>query len=133
MPMATMIIKPVRAAMGNCSIKGAPNTMNTNNITAATMPLSRARAPELDVDEALANHGASPHPAEQATQHVGRALGHAFPVPLATGACDLVQDVQVSKLSMSPTPATTAAYGKMMVNVSQVTGTSGRWNGGNPP
>ena len=46
-PMATMIINPVKAAMGNRSISGAPNKMNTSSMTEATMPLKRARAPEL--------------------------------------------------------------------------------------
>ena len=44
-PMATMIIKPVRAAMGTFSMKLEPNIINTSNITEATIPESRARAP----------------------------------------------------------------------------------------
>ena len=45
-PIATMIIKPVKAAMGTCSIKADPNTIKTNNITEATIPESLALAPE---------------------------------------------------------------------------------------
>jgi len=45
-PMATIIIKPVSAAMGKRSIKPAPNMIKTSSITDATMPDSRALAPD---------------------------------------------------------------------------------------
>ena len=46
-PMATMIMRPVRAAIGSFSMSGAPKRMKTSSMTEATMPLRRARAPEL--------------------------------------------------------------------------------------
>ena len=47
-----------------------------------------------DVDEALADHGAATHAAEQTAEDVGRALGDAFAVALSTGLGDLVDDVE---------------------------------------
>ncbi len=47
-PTETIIISPVRAAMGIFSIKLAPNMMKTKSITEATIPESLALAP-LDV------------------------------------------------------------------------------------
>ena len=44
-PTETMIISPVNAAMGIFSIKLAPNIINTNSITEATIPESLALAP----------------------------------------------------------------------------------------
>ena len=45
-PIATMIIRPVRAAMGILSIYSAPNIMNISSMTEATIPDSRALAPD---------------------------------------------------------------------------------------
>ena len=45
-PIATMIIKPVNAAIGNCSMIGAPNMMNVSSINEATIPDNLALAPE---------------------------------------------------------------------------------------
>ena len=45
-PIDTMIITPVSAAIGNCSITGAPHMMKESNPRDATIPESRARAPE---------------------------------------------------------------------------------------
>ena len=45
-PMATIIISPVNAAIGSFSIKLEPNIINTRSITAATIPDNLALAPE---------------------------------------------------------------------------------------
>ena len=45
-PILTMIINPVSAAIGTCSIRSAPNMMNTNSITDATIPDNLALAPD---------------------------------------------------------------------------------------
>src|SRR5690625_127786 len=44
-PIATMNINHVNAAMGTCPIKLLPNITKTNNINAATMPDNLALAP----------------------------------------------------------------------------------------
>ena len=43
-PMATMIMRPVKAAMGSFSMSGAPKRMKTSSMTEADA-LRRARAP----------------------------------------------------------------------------------------
>ena len=45
-PIATINIKPTRAAIGSCSIKLLPNIINTKSITAAVIPDNLALAPE---------------------------------------------------------------------------------------
>ena len=45
-PIATMNIKPTKAAIGNRSIKLEPNMIKTKSITAAVIPESLARAPD---------------------------------------------------------------------------------------
>ena len=45
-PMATIIISPVNAAIGSLSIKLDPNIINTRSIIAATIPDNLALAPE---------------------------------------------------------------------------------------
>ena len=45
-PMATITITPVNAAIGNCSIIGAPYIMNISNNSDATIPDNRCLAPE---------------------------------------------------------------------------------------
>ncbi|MNR51222.1 hypothetical protein D3C85_1708650 [compost metagenome] len=45
-PMATMIITPVKAAIGTFSIMGAPKRMIIKIVSAAMMPDKRALAPE---------------------------------------------------------------------------------------
>ena len=108
-PMATMTIKPVRAAMGSCSIKGAPNTMNTSNITAATMPLSRARAPELTLIKLWPIMAQPPMPLKSPLNTLAApwATHSRFPWPRVPVISSKM--FNVSKLSMSPTPAATAA------------------------
>ena len=44
-PIETIIIKPVKAAMGSFSIKPEPNMIKTRSIMAATIPESLALAP----------------------------------------------------------------------------------------
>src|SRR5690554_637672 len=44
-PIATMIINPVSAAIGNCSTRLAPTMMKITSATEATIPDRRARAP----------------------------------------------------------------------------------------
>ena len=46
-PMTTMNITPTNAAIGICSISGAPKRINDNRPRAATTPESRPRPPEL--------------------------------------------------------------------------------------
>ncbi len=45
--MTTINITPTKAAIGICSIRGAPKSTKHNNATAATAPDKRPRPPEL--------------------------------------------------------------------------------------
>ena len=124
-PMATMIMSPVSAAIGSCSISGAPKRIKTKSITAATIPDKRARAPDetLIRDWPIMAHPPMPLKSPLRILALPCATHSRLPCPRVCVISSMM--FNVSKLSSKPTPATMAAYGKMRVNVAQVNGTLG--------
>ena len=61
-PIATITITPTRAAIGNCSIIGAPNKIITRIVSAATIPDKRAREPAERFTNVCAIMGQPPIP-----------------------------------------------------------------------
>ena len=64
-PMTTMNITPTNAAIGICSIRGAPKRINDNRPRAATT-LKVDLDLGINVDDALTNHRTATHSPEQA-------------------------------------------------------------------
>ena len=108
-PMATMIMRPVKAAMGNRSIKGAPNKMNTKSITAATMPLNRARAPELTLMRLCPIMAHPPMPLNKPLRMLAAPCATHSRLPWPRVPVISSRMFKVSRLSINPTPATMAA------------------------
>ena len=108
-PTATMIISPVKAAIGTSSIRLLPNMMNTRSITAATMPDSRARAPALILISDCPSMAHPPIPLRKPEQMLAMpcATASLFPRPRVSVISSMM--FSVSRLSMSPTPATIKA------------------------
>ena len=51
-------------------------------------------APGIDVDQGLADHGATTHAAEQPIDCIGDTLAHAFAVAAAAGLCQFIDQRQ---------------------------------------
>ena len=105
-PMATIIIKPVNAAMGNCSISAAPNITMTKSPIAATIPDNRARAPEeilIKLCPSMA-HPPIPENTPDNMLAIPCAMASLFPRPRVSVISSMM--LRVNKLSISPTPAT---------------------------
>ena len=125
-PITTIIMIPVRAAMGICSIRLDKNTMNTSKATAAENPDNLPLPPEsifiivwpiiAQPPIALKNPQmklASPCPTHSR-----------FGLPSVSVISST--NVRVSKLSIKPMPAMVNENGRTMKNVSKFQGTEGR-------
>ena len=108
-PMATMIIRPVNAAMGNCSMSGAPNKMNTRSMTAAMMPESRARAPELTLMRLWPIIAQPPIPLKRPLKMFAEPWATHSRLPCPRVPVISSRMLRVKRLSIKPTPATIAA------------------------
>ncbi len=124
-PTATMIITPVSAAMGSNSMRLAPYMTNMSRATAATMPLSRARAPEEILIRLWPSIAQPPMPEKKPERMLATpwATASLFPRPRVSVISSIM--LRVRRLSMSPTPAITRAKGKMRISVSRLMGNSG--------
>lgn len=102
-PIDTMIISPVSAAIGSRSTKDAPNMINMRRPTEATIPERRARAP-LEIFIRLCPIMAQPPIPEKNPDVI-------FAIPWATASLFVLPLVSVississsvNRLSMSPT------------------------------
>ena len=106
---ATIIINPVRAAIGSCSIIPEPNMINISKATAATIPDKRALAPEETLIKLCPIIAHPPIPEKRPDSILA--------VPCATASLLLFPRVSVisskmlsvNKLSINPTDAMIAA------------------------
>ena len=121
-PMATIIITPVSAAMGNFPIMGAPTRIMSNMVNEAMIPESRALEPAERLTKVCAIMGQPPIPKKKPLA--------IFAVPCAIHSLLLLPFVDVisstrfnvNKPSVKPTPAITSAYGKIICKLSMVNG-----------
>ncbi len=79
-PIATMIITPVKAAIGNFPIMGAPIKMMSKMVNAATIPESLALEPAERLTNVCAIIGQPPNTEEKTIQNIGTSLSQTFPV-----------------------------------------------------
>ena len=105
-PMATIIISPVRAAIGIFSMYSAPNMMNTSSITEATMPDRRARAPEEMLMRLWPIMAQPPMPEKNPVTTLARPCAIASLLLLPRVSVISSMRFSVSRLSIRPTPAT---------------------------
>ena len=131
--MATINIKPTKAAIGNCSIKPEPNIIKTSSITEATMPDNLALAPAEVLIKLCPIIAQPPIPDKnpEAIFAVPCAMHSRFPFPRVSVISSI--KFKVNKLSIKPTPATMQAKGNIIFKVSKSRGIFGIPNGGNPP
>ncbi len=108
-PIATMIITPVNAAIGNFSIKPEPIMINTRSSKEAVIPDKRARAPDEILMRLCPIIAQPPIPEKNPDRifAVPCATASLFPRPRVWVISSTI--FNVSRLSMSPTPATISA------------------------
>ncbi|MNX86872.1 hypothetical protein D3C86_1187740 [compost metagenome] len=123
--IATIIITPTKAAMGNFPITGAPNRMIIKIVNAAIIPESLALEPAPRFTKVCAIIGQPPIPKKKPFK--------IFELPCAMHSLLLFPRVpvisstkfSVSKPSVKPTAATITEYGKITLKVSKDKGIFG--------
>ena len=122
-PITTINITPTSAAIGICSINGARNRTNSNRQTAAVIPDKRPRPPEFTLinDCPIIAQPPMPPNIPQTRFATPCPIHSRLPLPRVS----VISSIKVSVIrdSISPTPQSTIANGKMMTSVFQLSGT----------
>ena len=132
-PWKLAIITPVSAAIGMRSITGAPTNTIRMMASAATTPATRLRAPALMFTSVCAIIGQPPMPEKKPLSILDAPCATASREPLPLVSVISSTRLSVSSPSVKPTAATTAEYGRINLNVSQVSGMEGIWKCGSVP
>ena len=132
-PITTINITPVKAAIGICSIKGDANKIKLNKNKAAAIPDKRPRPPEftLIIDWPIIAQPPMPPKKPVATLAVPWATHSLLPWPRVSVISSIT--VMVNNDSIKPIAARITANGKINNKVSIVSGTFGAANVGKPP
>ena len=132
-PRTTINMTPTSAATGTISISPEANNTNASKTSAAVTPDVRPRPPEfmLIIDCPIIAQPPMPPKKPQVKFAAPCATHSLFPRPRVSVSSST--SVSVRRDSIKPTAARTTAYGNTIRKVSNVKGTIGIENSGNPP
>ncbi len=122
-PITTINMTPTNAAIEIISISGARKSTNISKQTAAVMPDSRPRPPELTLISDWPIIAQPPMPPNK--PHTKLAAPWPMHSRLPWPRVSVISSINVSVIndSISPTPHKMTAYGTMILSVAKVSGT----------